>query len=163
MGCFSNCFGNKKRHQNVEDDPLRTMLLFFINWRHMNLLKKKQEGIEKAENQVELTPHDTKKKVTFAINVQVYEDLRTEFEEEEEGNFNWEEREYEPEIKEGKYVKASVGSECNSDSSSSSLFSFPRNHRYRNFRDSDDEYDELLSSDKVKLMIILMMMMMMME
>lgn len=85
-----------------------------------------------------------RKKVTFDLNVKVYEDLRSDEEDEEDtGNLEDNNDENKAQNKEGKCVEATFGSP--SDSSSSSLFSFPPNHRYQNCWDSDDE---VLSSDE---------------
>ncbi|KAH9602256.1 hypothetical protein KSS87_015417, partial [Heliosperma pusillum] len=72
------------------------------------------------------------------LNVKFYENLTKEEEEEEVIN---------EENKKIDEKQVTVFCECASDSSSSSLFSYPLNHRYQNTRDSDDEFDDSLSSD----------------
>ena len=85
-----------------------------------------------------------RKKVKFDLNVKVYEDLRSDEEDEDDnGNLEDNNEENKAQNKEVKCVEATIGSP--SDSSSSSLFSFPPNHRYQNCWDGDDE---VLSSDE---------------
>ncbi|KAK9732930.1 hypothetical protein RND81_04G032600 [Saponaria officinalis] len=98
-----------------------------------------------------------RKKVTFDLNVKFYEDLtRDEDEDEDEEEDGDDKDDDDDEMSEAEIdevireIKAKAGfvCECGSDSSSSSLFSYPRNHRYQNCRDSDDEIDEVMSSDE---------------
>ncbi|KMT13363.1 hypothetical protein BVRB_4g083990 [Beta vulgaris subsp. vulgaris] len=161
MGCFTTCFGTckrvrrRRRRSAVNNKP--SLLDHLQKYESVdgfqvpNLIEEQEEEKEMGENQVELTPDSNdekrekvnsseRKKVRFDLNVKFYEDIPT-FEEEVTGKLeenNEEERE----------KKAQNKTQYNSDSSSSSLFSFPTNHRYRNCRDSDDEFDELLLSDE---------------
>lgn len=159
MGCFSTCFGNSKRQRRSRRRSIKA---------NPSLLDhlQKYESIEdfkvpplieeeKIENPIDPSSESTdekgekatvteRKKVTFDLNVKVYEELPTEEEEEivncDAGEINGERRK-----------EASKNEESASDSSSSSLFSYPLNHRYQNCRDSDDEFDDLLSSDESKI------------
>ncbi|CAO2833160.1 unnamed protein product [Amaranthus hypochondriacus] len=165
MGCFSTCFGKCKRSRRCHRRRAKTnpSLLYHLQtyesvegFQVPDLIEELDEKKETAdENQIEHT-HESidekreksnsseRKKVTFDLNVKVYEDLRSDEEDEEDtGNLEDNNDENKAQNKEGKCVEATFGSP--SDSSSSSLFSFPPNHRYQNCWDSDDE---VLSSDE---------------
>ncbi|XP_021738042.1 DNA polymerase alpha catalytic subunit-like [Chenopodium quinoa] len=165
MGCFSTCFGNckrsrrrRRRNGNTNPSSLLHHLQTYESVEGFQVphLIKEQEEEEKGENQIEFTPDSKeekiekansseRKKVTFDLNVKIYEDLRTE--EELDVGFEGNEEEEKDERVEIKEEKSGFRSQCSSDSSSSSLFSFPTDHRYRNCRDSDDEFDELSSDE----------------
>ncbi|KAJ8442252.1 hypothetical protein Cgig2_005192 [Carnegiea gigantea] len=157
MGCFSTCFGNSKRQRRSRRRSIRASPSLLDHLQKYESIEdfKVPHLIEeeKIENPIDPSSESTdekgekatvseRKKVTFDLNVKVYEELPTEEEEEivNEGEINGEQR------KEGSKKEESA-----SDSSSSSLFSYPLNHRYQNCRDSDDEFDDLLSSDESKI------------
>uniref|UniRef100_A0A7C9A3K3 Uncharacterized protein n=1 Tax=Opuntia streptacantha TaxID=393608 RepID=A0A7C9A3K3_OPUST len=156
MGCFSTCFGNSKRQRRSRRRSIKASpsLLDHLqkyesveDFKVPHLIEE-----EKIENPIDSSPESNdekrekanvseRKKVTFDLNVKVYEELPTE---EEEGTVNGDSGE----INEEQRKEEAKKEESASDSSSSSLFSYPPNHRYQNCRDSDDEFDELLSSDE---------------
>lgn len=169
MGCFSNCFGTCKRSRRRPRRPVNTnpSLLHHLQtyesvegFQVPHLIEEQQvKDNELGENQTEITPDSKyekgekansseRKKVTFDLNVRIYEDFRTEDELNGDVEGNSGEESDKEEARNKKEISDFGGSQCNSDSSSSSLFSFPTDHRYRDCRDSEDEFDELLSSDE---------------
>ncbi|XP_021864759.1 uncharacterized protein [Spinacia oleracea] len=170
MGCFTTCFGTCKRSRRRRRRPVKTSPSSLLHHTYESVEGfqvpqlteeqgevKEKEAEQKGENQIELTPDSKeeklekansseRKKVTFDLNVRIYEDFRTE--EEVNDDFDEDEEEEEEEEVQIKKGKGGFGIQCNSDSSSSSLFSFPTDHRYQNCRDSDDEFDDLVSSDE---------------
>lgn len=152
MGCFSTCFGKSKRQRRSRRRPIKTTpcLLDHLqkhesveDFQVIHLIE--EENIEKptdplpeiSDEKREKVNLTERKKVTFDLNVKIYEELPTEEQEELNGDS-------------GENNEEKKGSETQSpeDSSSSSLFSYPPNHRYQNCRDSDDEFDELMSSQE---------------
>ncbi|XP_074292820.1 uncharacterized protein LOC141619698 [Silene latifolia] len=172
--CFSNCNPSRRRRRRRSLKPCQhhpSLLHHLQNYQSVEDFKvpqliqqeqeepdskdekqeqqeQGQEGEENAENAInilhnsideknEKSNRSGRKKVTFDLNVKFYENLTKDEEEIEEIN--------EENRKNGE--KQVTVCECGSDSSSSSLFSYPVNHRYQNSRDSDDEFDDILSSD----------------
>uniref|UniRef100_A0A803N5P2 Uncharacterized protein n=1 Tax=Chenopodium quinoa TaxID=63459 RepID=A0A803N5P2_CHEQI len=96
MGCFSTCFGNckrsrrrRRRNGNTNPSSLLHHTYESVEGFQVPHLIKEQEEEEKGENQIEFTPDSKeekiekansseRKKVTFDLNVKIYEDLRTE-------------------------------------------------------------------------------------
>lgn len=104
-----------------------------------------------------------RKKVTFDLNIKVYEELPAErVSDEMERNTNevltlLTERVSDQRERNNDVVKVTADEEeeedvddnkfdnCQSDSSSSSVFTYPPNYRYQDCQDSDDEYNEILT------------------
>ncbi|XP_074292821.1 uncharacterized protein LOC141619699 [Silene latifolia] len=177
MGCFTTCFSNcnpsrrRRRRRSLKPCQHHPSLLHHLqnyqsveDFKVPQLIQQQEETDSKAEKQeeqeegqqgevnaenainilhnsidekTEKSNRSGRKKVTFDLNVKFYENLTKDEEEIEE--INEENRKNDE--------KQVTVCECGSDSSSSSLFSYPLNHRYQNSRDSDDEFDDILSSD----------------
>ncbi|KAL8166443.1 hypothetical protein V2J09_007942 [Rumex salicifolius] len=149
MGCFSTCFPKSKPTKSLK--PRRKAP-------RLDQLLQRDEALEALEptdiqDLIETPPLSKedvpidklnvsgRKKVTFDPNVKIYEGFAAE--DESECDILVKKDEDEKEEKEKK-------SQCHSDSSSSSsLFSFPPNgYRYQDCRDSDDEFDQLVSDEE---------------
>ncbi|GMN49036.1 hypothetical protein TIFTF001_018202 [Ficus carica] len=158
MGCFLACFGNSKkndrrrrnqRNQVQPRDPQRNAspiavqsAVSSVQVESGNRISLVSEVRERPKEQPNLSP---RKKVTFDSNVRTYEHVST-----------YEESELLPESedveknkeKEEDLAKLSLSKSPSDDSSvTSSLGSYPPNHRYQNCRDSDDEDEELDFAD----------------
>ncbi|XP_043690602.1 protein JASON-like [Telopea speciosissima] len=156
MGCFLACFGpsknkdrKRRRKHNVlpahqiqgSYDPLKPTL-------SLNQESKEtptrlvSEQRDKPEEQLSFS---ARKKVTFDLNVQTYEHVPAP----EATNYSSEnDEEKERGKEEEKTAKTTESlSVSEDDSVTSSLGSYPPNHRYQNCRDSDDE-DGGIESDE---------------
>ncbi|KAL5711962.1 hypothetical protein ACHQM5_014183 [Ranunculus cassubicifolius] len=138
MGCFPGCFGSKKerRRQRKRASPTKRVLPrdqenvcdeslelepSTICLNKDCIEKPNVELSDKLEEQLNI---NTRKKVTFAVNVQTYEETSTQ-EIVNEGSED---------------EKGKEHSRLNSLSPDDSKF-FPSNHRYENCSNSDDEYE----------------------
>ncbi|KAI4301055.1 hypothetical protein L6164_034374 [Bauhinia variegata] len=151
MGCFLACFGStkdaKRRKQRRKvlrpdqvsrnscskpDQPSESSVRDYSN----TVPSSASELHYKPEEQLRLSP---KKKVTFDSNVKTYEPILLD-----------EVTHFQPEKSEGggkkdeSFPESSQSNKSSSeDSSVTSNWSYPSNHRYQNCRDSDDEEEEL--------------------
>ncbi|KAL5561977.1 hypothetical protein UlMin_031724 [Ulmus minor] len=155
MGCFLACFGTNKdqkrrkhRHYRVQPPAQRS-----ASSKPVQFAVSSSEG--ESKNPISLVsearvkpeePHNcsTRKKVTFDSNVKAYEPVSTQ----EPSDVSPENEEVEKNKKEEILAKVSCSKSSSEDSSiTSSLGSYPPNHRYQNCRDSDDEDEELEFED----------------
>ncbi|KAH7837970.1 hypothetical protein Vadar_020241 [Vaccinium darrowii] len=171
MGCFLACFGsskdkkprsqiknrvlpqNQQRHgiqkpqqsnlnvqQEISAKPTN-LVQQEISAKPTNLISEEVPFMHsdhryKVEEQLSLS---TRKKVTFDVNVKAYEPVSVQ-----ESAESLPESGKDIEQKKGDNSgKSSLSrSQSEDDSTTSSVLSFPPNHRYQNCRDSDDEADE---------------------
>ncbi|KAE7997874.1 hypothetical protein FH972_002470 [Carpinus fangiana] len=153
MGCFLGCFGSskdggkpRKRSRNkvqprdhqriVSCTPVQSAVPQGASKNPTNSVSQVQDEPEK-----ELS-FRTRKKVTFDSNVKTYErvscDEALDFSMENEGKKREEEN----------LAKSNQSKSSSEDSSiTSSSGPYPPNHRYQNWRDSDDEYEGLDHED----------------
>ncbi|KAL3828078.1 hypothetical protein ACJIZ3_016880 [Penstemon smallii] len=163
MGCFLGCFGGeknekrrkqrinrasphaqRKRVQNVQQESLVASDEIITETPPKNsvseLLLNKPEG----EEQPSRSP---KKRVTFSSNVTAYEHVVSVHESIDslpDCNTDVEEEKLE-DLKKSSSKSQSLSEDENSVTSS--VGSYPPNHRYHNARDSDDEFEEYGDSD----------------
>ncbi|GAB4836103.1 hypothetical protein Ancab_001020 [Ancistrocladus abbreviatus] len=156
MGCFADCFvKSKRRNSRRRPRTAKTSPCLSQKNEIVEVLQVidvlKQPEIEKPTDPPPESRRDDererlnvsgRKKVTFDLNVKVYEELP-----QEKFTVDLEERNEEREEAEKKEQETTNDSHFQSDSSSSSLISYPPNYRYQNSRDSDDEYDEILDDE----------------
>ncbi|PON44348.1 eisosome protein [Parasponia andersonii] len=153
MGCFLACFGNSKkdrkrrrqRNQVQPRDQYRNASFKAVQSVVSSVQEESERPIslvsevrDKPEEQPSLS---TRKKVTFDSNVKTYEHVSTH-----EDSEKLPESEDATKTKEDKEDLANLmlSKSFSEDSSiTSSLGSYPPNHRYQNCRDSDDEDEEL--------------------
>ncbi|XP_015891328.3 protein JASON [Ziziphus jujuba] len=161
MGCFLACFGSSKDHarrkQRSKVQPHRIqrsssykpvhLAVSSVQGESQNPISSVLEVRDKPEEQLSFS---TRKKVTFDSNVRTYEHVSTHEsssdilpETQEESVKKEKEKEKVNEKKEEVLEKLSLSKSSSEDSSiTTSLGSYPPNHRYQNCRDSDDENDE---------------------
>ncbi|KAJ4968912.1 hypothetical protein NE237_015613 [Protea cynaroides] len=156
MGCFLACFGSSKekdrkrrrRHKILPGDqrhgsyePLKPVLSVNHESKETSISILSEQR-DKPEEQLSFS---SRKKVTFDLNVKTYENVSAP----DTTNYSWEKDEEEEKGKEEeKREKSSHSiSASDDDSVTSSLGSYPPNHRYQNCRDSDDEDEEIDSSE----------------
>ncbi|XP_042516558.1 rRNA biogenesis protein rrp36-like [Macadamia integrifolia] len=153
MGCFLACFGSSKdkdrqrrrRHKILPGDqrhgsyePLKPVLSLNQESKETSISSVLEQR-DKPEQQLSFS---TRKKVTFDLNVKTYENVAAP---QTSSNCSWENDEDKERGKEEeKRAKASQSlSASEDDSVTSSLGSYPPNHRYQNCRDSDDEDEKI--------------------
>ncbi|KAK9291461.1 hypothetical protein L1049_019409 [Liquidambar formosana] len=147
MGCFFACFGTSKHRNSLQSAniivPRDQKHEVVENLQPIESIK--QENTEKPinnsitqskEKQEEQVSCNSKKKVTFDLNVTTYEDLSTQEVTNDlvESNLV---------TKSGKKEETQKESEPLLDSITSGILSYPPNHRYQNCMNSDDEYEDL--------------------
>ncbi|GMH20475.1 hypothetical protein Nepgr_022316 [Nepenthes gracilis] len=163
MGCFLACFGSskdrqrRKRANNVCFDGPHPADRFTLKQSTPSLRKDNFEkpvsvipdSRDKPQDQVSLCDRvypgnkwssRTSKKVTFDSNIRTYE--RISFDEAPEFLAE-DEEEVEKGIRIADSTKPKQLPESEIGSTLSSLGSYPLNHRYQNYRESDDEYEQL--------------------
>ncbi|KAF4358208.1 uncharacterized protein LOC115714273 [Cannabis sativa] len=160
MGCFLACFGTSKkdrkprrRHRNQVlprgAQQQRNASFNSVQCVVSSVREESENPIslveELSQKQPEVQPSlSTRKKVTFDSNVKTYEHVSTH-DDTDVSPVSEEDVKKKEKEKERDHAKLSL-SNCSSEESSitsSSLLSFPPNHRYQNCRESDDEEEEL--------------------
>lgn len=163
MACFLGCFGStkspKRRRQRNKVLP-RHQTNGSYNSAQPTTSPKQQntevpispvsESSHKPEEQLSVS---TRKRVTFDSNVKTYEGTSSHVITEYPPGINKNEKESKEEGKEGReeeelLAKRSLAhSPIEDDSATSSIETYPPNHRYQNCRNSDDESEELAFED----------------
>ncbi|XP_043705549.1 probable serine/threonine-protein kinase fhkB [Telopea speciosissima] len=152
MGCFLACFGSSKdrnrkrrhRHKILPGDPrhgsyepLKPALSLNQESKETLISSVLEQRNIKPEEQLSFS---TRKKVTFDLNVKTYENISAP----ETTNYSWEnDEEIERCKQEEKRAKLSLLPASEDDSVTSSLGSYPPNHRYQNCWDSNDEEENI--------------------
>ncbi|GMJ09052.1 hypothetical protein like AT1G04030 [Hibiscus trionum] len=155
MGCFLACFGssknrkNRKQRHNVQPPSQRN-----VSYNAQSTVSLEQSSLGTPINPVKEVGDDkteeqlgsglgsdlsARKKVTFDTNVKTCEHVLVD----ESTDFELHNEEGEKKLK---VKEENLGKPRESENSSES--SYPPNHRYRNCRDSDDEYDEELDYEE---------------
>ncbi|CDP03781.1 unnamed protein product [Coffea canephora] len=160
MGCFLGCFGGSKdrkrrkqrnkviprdqqhRHggQNSLQGTVSTTELPIKEPPPTNLVST--ELRDNPEEKLSPLSSSNRKRVTFNSNVTTYENVSVI-----EGTEFFPEGKEVIEKEKGDILVQSSKSESEDDSITSSIGSYPRNHRYQNCRDSDDEAETFGDSD----------------
>ncbi|KAK6940622.1 hypothetical protein RJ641_030153, partial [Dillenia turbinata] len=153
MGCFLACFGSSKQHKPPKQRNRVTSrdqefgvqaFQIAVHSEEVKTEKPFRPVSIPREKSEEILSLNSKKKVTFNTKVTTYDSVPTHDDKTEEGV----EKEKKKEDKNVKIEKSTSISE--EGSITSSVISFPPNHRYQNCRMSDDE-DEKLDYDKSEL------------
>ncbi|XP_059432223.1 actin cytoskeleton-regulatory complex protein PAN1 [Corylus avellana] len=154
MGCFLGCFGSskdggksRKRSRNKVQPRDRQRIVSCTPVQSAVPQGASENPTNNSVSQVQDEPEKelsfrTRKKVTFDSNVKTYErvscDEALDFSMESEGKKREEEN----------LTKSNQSKSSSEDSSiTSSSGPYPPNHRYQNWRDSDDEYEGLDHED----------------
>ncbi|KAL3531201.1 hypothetical protein ACH5RR_010523 [Cinchona calisaya] len=154
MGCFLGCFGGskdrKRRKQRNKVIPRDQQLRHGASNSLQKTLSTEQPikespftnlvpGLsDNSEEQLSQLSSSPRKRVTFNSNVTTHKHVSVV----ESVEFLPESEEIREKENEEILVKTSKSSESGDDSVSSSVGSYPLNHRYQNCRDSDDEAEE---------------------
>ncbi|KAK9087801.1 hypothetical protein Syun_030195 [Stephania yunnanensis] len=156
MGCFLACFGSSKDDRKRRKKPQNRVLP--RDQRNV-VYEALKPGVSAKEDEVEnnicsssvADPREkleeqlsfgARKKVTFDLNIKAYEEVsKQEIEEIAVGGEAKEREKKEEGASEAKRSQSPANSA--DDSATSSMGSYPSNHRYQNCSNNDDEYDEL--------------------
>uniref|UniRef100_A0A5B6YK39 Eisosome protein SEG2 n=1 Tax=Davidia involucrata TaxID=16924 RepID=A0A5B6YK39_DAVIN len=154
MGCFLACFGSSKdRKRRRQRNKVLPREQRYGSQKPLQHTVSSEQDISEEPNNPNLELRDkseeqlslsTRKKVTFDSNVKTYEPVSVH----ESTDFLPEsDKDSEKEKYEDSANSSLPHSLSDNDSVTSSVGSYPPNHRYQNCRDSDDEVEELEDED----------------